>query len=68
MLPSQIADALGIRQDADLFEPARGEEKVPPRKLLDDGVDTQLETALIFLQSRAAAKERDTAVSLREGA
>jgi len=68
MLPSQIADALVIRQDADLFEPARGEEKVLPGKLLEDGVDTQLETALIFLQSRAAAKKNQTAVSLREGA
>ena len=66
MLPSQIADALTIRQDADLFMPARGEEKVDPNTLLTDGVDTQLETALLFLQSRAAAK-RDTAISLRGG-
>ena len=68
MLPSQIADSLRLRQDADIFTPAAGEEKVDPDTLLTDGADTQLETALLLLQSKIALAgdgRRPTAVTLR---
>lgn len=59
MLPSQIGDALKMRQSADVypFDPETGEaiagvEAVEPERLLSEGVDPQLETALLLLQSR----------------
>jgi len=55
MLPSQIADSLTMRQDADLFLAPGDEEYVDPARLITDGVDTQLETALLLLQSKIAS-------------
>jgi len=55
MLPSQIADALIMRQDADLFHAPDDEEFVDPSRLISEGVDTQLETALLLLQSKIAS-------------
>ena len=68
MLPQQISDALTIRQDADTplaFEgpgggglDKDGKPRTPPdpNKLLIDGVDLQLQTALFLMQSQAAAR------------
>lgn len=66
MLPQQITEALTIRQDADTplafegLEPGKDGKpaKTPPdpAKLLDDGIDLQLQTALVLLQSQAAAR------------
>ncbi len=55
MLPSQIADALIMRQDADLFHAPDDEEFVDPARLISEGIDTQLETALLLLQSKIAS-------------
>lgn len=59
MLPDQIAEALKLRQDADVItidesgKPVAGAEPTPdPDKLLKDGVDLQLQTALVLLQSQ----------------
>lgn len=67
MLPSQIADSLLMRQDADLWLAPDDEDFVDPHQLISDGVDTQLETALLLLQSKVlAAKEHDGAVRLSD--
>lgn len=67
MLPSQIADSLTLRQDADLFLQEGDEDFVPPEKLLNDGVDTQLETALLLLKSQVTPKkDGGRAITLRD--
>src|SRR5207253_889413 len=62
MLPEQESDALKVRQDADVLPiDAEGkivESKTPrpdPNKLIEDGLDVQLETALVILQTQAQA-------------
>lgn len=62
MLPEQEVDALKLRQDADVLPiDEHGNivvSKTPPpdpRKLIDDGVDLQLQHALLLLQTRVAA-------------
>ncbi len=66
MLPSQIGDSLRMRQDADLFLDAGDDEFVDPTNLLTEGVDTQLETALLLLQSQVpATKAAGRAVTLK---
>ncbi len=70
MPPSKIGEAIRIRQDADVLlinnqtEPADGEAKEPvdPRILLTDGVDTQLGTALLLVQSQVIAKKNGLAM------
>lgn len=59
MLPEQQVDALKLRQDADVMPlDADGniivgaKDRPDPQKLLDDGIDLQLETALVILQSQ----------------
>lgn len=58
MLPDQISDALKLRQDADVGVRNRtapaGDENTPPdpRRLITEGIDPQLETALLLLQSQ----------------
>ncbi|HVZ94699.1 MAG TPA: S41 family peptidase [Phycisphaerales bacterium] len=60
MLPKQIGDALTLRQDADISRfDAEGkkvvDEKHPgveARKLLDDGLDPQLEAAVLLVRSQ----------------
>jgi len=59
MLPGQITDALTIRRDTDVLpidengDVVPGDEPRPdPSTLLTDGVDLQLETALVVLQSQ----------------
>lgn len=67
MLPSQIADSLMMRQDADLWLAPDDEDYVDPQSLITDGVDTQLETALLLLQSKvASANKRDGGVRLSD--
>jgi len=67
MLPSQIADSLTMRQDADLFLQEGDQDFVAPEQLLEDGVDTQLETALLLLKSQATAKKGGgRAITLRD--
>lgn len=58
MLPDQIIEAARIRRDADVLAlDERGNiiddpERPSPEKLLDVGVDLQLQTALVVLQSQ----------------
>jgi carboxyl-terminal processing protease len=64
MLLDTVADALKLRQDADVLPIDENgkvvvDPKTPapdPRKLIDDGLDVQLHTALVLLQSKAAAR------------
>ena len=65
MLPEQEVDALKLRQDADVLPiDEKGQiivSKTPPpdpRKLIDDGVDLQLQHALLLLQTRIAASSK----------
>ncbi len=62
MLPEQEVEALKLRQDADVL-PIDETGKIvvsatpppDPRKLIDDGIDLQLQHALLLLQTRIAA-------------
>jgi len=69
LLPKQIARSLAIRRQADLYEPApipvaEGGEEVPadPDAILEEGVDLQLETALVLLEAKALTRSRDQAM------
>jgi len=76
MLPSQIGDALTLRQEADLYlvngdgavedapapatdaDPdAEKAKDVDPLRLLTEGIDTQLEAALVLIRSQTLPKE-----------
>lgn len=61
-LPDTQSEALKLRQDADVVPIDAqghalndGKPRPDPRKLLDDGLDVQLQTALVILQARAAS-------------
>lgn len=55
MLPSQVADALDIRQRADVIPTTEMQWEVPdPDTLITEGRDLQLHAALIVLQSRTS--------------
>ncbi|MBC7772396.1 MAG: S41 family peptidase [Pyrinomonadaceae bacterium] len=63
MLPDQIADAIKLRQDADVVTidetglAIKGATPPPdPMKLITDGIDLQLETALVVLQSQVVGQ------------
>ena len=64
ILPETESDALKLRQDVDVIPiDDKGNmvqnPKTPrqdPNKLLDDGLDVQLQTALAILQAQAAAQ------------
>ncbi|MGE3109231.1 MAG: S41 family peptidase [Phycisphaerales bacterium] len=63
MLPDQIADAIKLRQDADVLpidETGKVMKDAPappdPSKLLADGIDLQLQTALVVLQAQAVSQ------------
>jgi len=61
MLPEQISDWLELRRDADVVDLEDGElasEPVDPSPLVEDGIDVQLETALLLLQNRIAVAGR----------
>ncbi len=59
MLPKQFSDAIQIRLDADIVEfDAQGnlvnrENRPDPTRLITEGLDPQLETALLLIQSQA---------------
>ncbi len=63
MLPEQITEAARIRRDADVMtldefgKPIDPESAVDPDTLIADGIDVQLHTALLLLQSRAGGIE-----------
>jgi carboxyl-terminal processing protease len=62
MLPSQQADALLLRRDADVLpldengEIIEDADRPDPNSLITDGTDLQVETALVLLQTQAASK------------
>jgi carboxyl-terminal processing protease len=56
MTPSQIEQTLELRAAADrIFESEDGPERPDPRRLVDEGIDPQLEMALLLLNARALA-------------
>ncbi|MFG0293976.1 MAG: S41 family peptidase [Phycisphaerales bacterium JB050] len=63
MLPDQVGDALRLRQDADVIEldengrPIADAERPDPNDLLTEGMDPQLETALLLLRSKVYGEE-----------
>jgi carboxyl-terminal processing protease len=62
MLPSQQADALMLRRDADVLpldefgNIIEDAERPDPNSLITDGTDLQVETALVLLQTQAATQ------------
>lgn len=68
VLTSQLTDALRLRDEADILqvgEAPAGEEQEPipdPARLLTEGLDPQLETAVLLLQARIAGKSSPTAM------
>jgi len=62
MLPSQQADALMLRRDADVLpldengNIIEDADRPDPNTLITDGTDLQVETALVLLQTQAASK------------
>ncbi len=59
MLPSQTLEAVLLRREADML-PLVGHEvaadQADPSRLLDEGVDPQLETAVLLLKARTVAQ------------
>ncbi|MBL4591370.1 MAG: S41 family peptidase, partial [Phycisphaerales bacterium] len=62
MLPSQQAEALMLRRDADVLpldehgNIIEDAERPDPNSLITDGTDLQVETALVLLQTQTASK------------
>ncbi len=64
MLPQQVSDAILLRMDADVMPldengqvaAKEGEERPDPTRLLTEGIDPQLETALLLIQSQSLAR------------
>jgi carboxyl-terminal processing protease len=71
MLPAQIGDALRLRQDADVIEldetgrPIADAERPDPNDLLTEGMDPQLETALLLLRSKVYGEHIDASRAAR---
>ncbi len=64
MLPEQITEALTLRQEADVLpineagEIVQGDEPLPdPDRLITEGLDLQLQTALMLLRAQAVAEQ-----------
>ena len=61
MLPEQITESARIRRDADVMaldefgQAMDPEAEVDPDTLIEDGIDVQLHTALLLLQSRSGS-------------
>ena len=74
MLPAQISDSLITRQDADVVAvdengaPIEGIEPADPQILLTDGIDPQLETAVLLLRSKLAGEQVQASLPAFEGA
>jgi carboxyl-terminal processing protease len=68
MLPKQVGDALELRQDADIVDfDAKGKvvanpDRPDPDRLLTEGLDPQLETALLLLKSRIVGEQEAQAM------
>lgn len=62
MLPEQVSDWLEKRQDADVVQLDEfgrlAEDPADPTPLITDGIDVQLETAVLLLQNKIAVTER----------
>lgn len=73
VLPKQMGDALTLRQDADVIEYGPDGQKVEKpdlpdaKKLLTDGLDPQLEAALLLLQTQTLTRGVKAADSTRPG-
>ena len=71
MLPEQVGDALVLRQDADVVEfdesgrPIADPERPEPEELIEEGIDPQLETAVLLLKSRVVADNHVRHAGLR---
>lgn len=73
MLPHQINEALTLRQDADIMQVVGEQEwdvdeRPDPERLLTEGIDPQLETALLLLRTQTLPKQGGTAMIDLEGA
>jgi len=76
MMPQQIADALVLRQDADVLPIDENgeiileeeEERPEPEELLAEGIDTQLETGLLLLRSQIVGRNAGAASVMLEPA
>jgi carboxyl-terminal processing protease len=68
MLPSQLYDALTLRQNADVLRldeqgnPDASDRPANPDDLITKGMDVQLHQALVLLQAQAAAKPQGQAM------
>ncbi len=69
LLPQQVSDALRIRSRADVIqideagnEIADAEERRDPSELITDGIDLQLQTALVLLKARVPTETSSTAM------
>lgn len=62
MLPKQIVDALTLRKNADVLPLDGAKVASPdPQALIKDGLDLQLQTALVILQAQSLGGVRDQA-------
>ncbi len=72
MLPSQQADALLLRRDADVLPLDENgniiadTERPDPQTLLTEGTDLQVETALVLLKSQTEGQTATAATSMRD--
>ncbi len=65
MSPARMGESLRLRQDADIIPldaVGRAGEAPDPSRLITEGIDLQLETALLLVQSQAIAAEHGVAV------
>ncbi len=68
MLPSQQADALILRRDADVLpldangQPKADAARPDPNTLLTDGIDLQVQTALVLLQTQGLGAAGETSL------
>lgn len=65
MLPDQIDQALKLRMDADVPPGEAGATPEDPNRLLAEGIDPQLDAAVLLLRTRLAGLEASKAVTTR---
>lgn len=74
MLPEQVAESLMLRQEADVLvldeagNPPAKEDRPDPSRLIDEGLDLQLHTALVLLQSQTKPTGAAAAMLPEKGA
>jgi C-terminal processing protease CtpA/Prc len=72
MLPKQMEDALALRQDADVLavdeagNVVNNDTRPDPEKLLADGIDPQLEVALLLLRTQILGRMSGQALLMPE--